>query len=117
MVPLDTNAFCTVWLPLRSLRAADAALAFASGSHRDFALAYWQDEAGLASGLDGRYEVERYPPLALGDATWHAGWTLHSAPGQPADQPPRVALAASFFADGARRLSSKCVHGARQHAC
>ena len=109
MVPLDTNAFVTAWLPLRSLRAADAALAFASGSHRDFALPYWMNEAGLAAGLEGRYEVESYAPLALGDATWHAGWTLHSAPGQPASEPARVALAASYFADGARRLTSRCV--------
>jgi hypothetical protein len=83
-------------------------LAFASGSHRDFALPYWHDEQGLAAGLGGRgYEVERYGPLALGDATWHAGWTLHSAPGQPTSQPARVALAASFFADGAKRLSTR----------
>ena len=109
MVPLDTNAFVTAWLPLRSLRAADAALAFASGSHRDFALPYWQNEEGLAAGLQARYEVERYAPLALGDATWHAGWTLHSAPGQPSSEPARVALAASYFADGARRLTSRCV--------
>jgi hypothetical protein len=69
-----------------------------------------QDEAGMAAGLSSRgYDIEAYaPPLALGDATWHAGWTLHSAPGQPAGGPPRVALAASFFADGARRLSTKC---------
>ena len=108
MVPLDTNAFVTAWLPLRSLQADDAALAFASGSHRDFALPYWHDEQGLAAGLGGRgYEVERYGPLALGDATWHAGWTLHSAPGQPTSQPARVALAASFFADGAKRLSTR----------
>ncbi len=64
----------------------------------------------MAAGLSSRgYDIEAYaPPLALGDATWHAGWTLHSAPGQPAGGPPRVALAASFFADGARRLSTKC---------
>ena len=108
MVPLDTNAFVTAWLPLRSLRAADAALAFASGSHRDFALPYWHNEEGLQAGLQARYEVESYAPLALGDATWHAGWTLHSAPEQPASEPARVALAASYFADGARRLTSRC---------
>ncbi len=109
-VPLDTNAFVTAWLPLRALSRDDAALAFASGSHRDFALPYWQDEAGMAAGLASRaYPVESYdPPLALGDATWHAGWTLHCAPPQPPGAPPRVALAASFFADGAKRLSSRC---------
>ncbi len=117
-VPLDTNAFVTAWLPLRSLTRADSALAFASGSHRDFSLPYWHNEAGLAAGLAARgYAVEApaAPPLALGDATWHAGWTLHCAGPQPAGAPPRVALAASFFADGARRLSSRCA-GARRAA-
>ncbi len=111
MVPLDTNDLVTAWLPLRSLSSEDAALAFASGSHRDFALPYWYDEAGMSSGLAQRgYPVESYsqPPLSLGDATWHAGWTLHSAPGQPATSAPRVALAVSYFADGARRLPARC---------
>jgi len=42
--------------------------------------------------------------LALGDVTWHAGWTLHCAPPQPAGTPPRLALAVSYFADGAAVL-------------
>lgn len=105
MVPLDTNAFVTVWMPLRSLGPGDAQLAFASGSHRDFALPFWRSDAAMSSGLEGRgYAVESYPPLQLGDATWHHGWALHSSPGQPAGCAPRVALAVSYFADGARRL-------------
>lgn len=106
MVPLDTNAFVTAWIPLRSLTADDAALEFASGSHRDFALPYWHTDASMSAGLENRgYAVESYtPPLALGDVTWHHGWTLHCAPEQPLGRPPRHALAVSFFADGARRL-------------
>jgi hypothetical protein len=42
--------------------------------------------------------------LALGDVTWHAGWTLHCAPPQPAGTPRRLALAVSYFADGAAVL-------------
>jgi hypothetical protein len=101
MVPLDTHAYVTCWLPLRSLSEQDSALIFASGSHRDFSLPYWRAELG---DLTGRYPVESYPLLALGDATWHAGWTLHSSPPQPKTGPPRAAMAVSFFADGARRL-------------
>ena len=48
MAPLDTNAFVTAWLPLRDLAPSDAALEFASGSHRDFALPYWQSEEARA---------------------------------------------------------------------
>lgn len=40
----------------------------------------------------------------LGDVTWHAGWTLHFAPPAPDDMPIRLALAVSYFADGATVL-------------
>ena len=74
MVPLDTNGFITAWLPLRPLSPADAGLEFASGSHRDFALPYWQSEEGMQSDLQQRYpDVETYNGLGLGDATWHHG--------------------------------------------
>ena len=34
MVPMDTNDFVTLWMPLRDLTADDAGLVFASKSHR-----------------------------------------------------------------------------------
>lgn len=40
--------------------------------------------------------------MEWGDVTWHHGWTLHSSPSQPPNSSPRVALAISYFADGAR---------------
>jgi hypothetical protein len=44
-------------LPLRPLHDDDAALVFASGSHRDFSLPYWHSLEGMAD-LSGReYEV------------------------------------------------------------
>ena len=61
MVPLDTNAFVTAWLPLRSLHPADAALSFASGSHRDFALPYWQADAGMLNLVRARSHPDRIP--------------------------------------------------------
>ena len=107
MVPLDTNRFVTLWLPLRPLTEDDAALVFASGSHRDFSLPYWHSLEGM-SDLSGRgYEVESYEPLDLGDATAHAGWCLHWSPPQPEDCPPRYALSVCYFVDGARRLVAK----------
>ena len=32
MVPIDTNSFVTVWIPLRALDSTDSSLHFASGS-------------------------------------------------------------------------------------
>lgn len=72
--------------------------------------------------MTNRYEDKLSTPVALavGDATWHHGWTLHSAPpndpwfGLPEDcgeavedaavanAKPRLALTVSFIADGAR---------------
>ena len=104
MVPLDTNRFITLWLPLRPLHEDDAALVFAGGSHRDFSLPYWHSLEGM-SDLSGRgYEVESYEPLDLGDLTAHAGWCLHWSPPQPEDCPPRYALSVCYFVDGAKRL-------------
>ena len=56
-VPLDTNRFITLWLPLRPLEEDDAALVFASGSHRDFSLPYWHT-------LEGIYhtQIPKYQP-------------------------------------------------------
>lgn len=45
--------------------------------------------------------------MAVGDVSWHHGWTLHCASPQPPDTPQRLALAVSFFADGARLLARK----------
>jgi hypothetical protein len=38
----------------------------------------------------------------MGDVSWHHGWLLHCSPPQSENSPARVALAVSYFADGAR---------------
>lgn len=43
--------------------------------------------------------------MSLGDVSWHHGWTLHGAAPQPPGTPQRLALAISFFADGAKLLA------------
>lgn len=40
--------------------------------------------------------------MQTGDVSCHHGWTLHTAPKHPSATPPRLALAVSYFADGAR---------------
>ena len=106
MVPLDTNDFITLWIPLRSLDEEDAALHFASRSHRDFALPYWRTLEGMAD-LEGRYDIDTYDELDLGDLTAHHGWALHWSPPQPRDSVPRYALSICYFADGARRMETE----------
>jgi hypothetical protein len=41
--------------------------------------------------------------MGAGDATFHAGWTMHRAPGNPTTH-MREVLTIIYFADGARLL-------------
>ena len=70
----------TVWIPLRPVRGAgDSGLVFAAKSHRDFALPFWHNLEGMDLETRG-YSLEDAGAMALGDATFHHGWTLHFAP-------------------------------------
>lgn len=40
--------------------------------------------------------------MDAGDISWHHGWLLHAAPPQPPHSQARLALAVSYFGDGAR---------------
>jgi len=105
--PFDTNDFVTCWIPLQNIPAQEdggTGLSFASGSHKDFALPYWSDVD--ATDLSDRYVVDSYDSYTLGDCSFHHGWTLHSAPGNPSGD-TRYAYAVSFVADGARLLNAE----------
>lgn len=92
---------------------------FAAGSHRDFALPFWHDLATPGLSLEGRgYALEDAGAMAVGDVSFHHGWLLHAGGPQPPGSPPRLALAVSFFTDGARvlaRASDASVRGAMLH--
>ena len=111
MAPFDTNELVTLWLPLQPVPALEdggSGLIFASGSHRDVALHFWHGDPRRPSDASKRpYSSpegqQSAGALTFGDATWHHGWLLHSA-APNLQRTPRRALAASFFADGARRL-------------
>ncbi|MEH7305231.1 hypothetical protein [Neobacillus drentensis] len=40
-----------------------------------------------------------YGAMAAGDATFHAGWTMHCAPGNPTDR-MREVMTIIYYADG-----------------
>lgn len=86
MAPFDTSRMVTFWIPLQPIPSPDGGggtgLLFADGSHSDFALPYWngQGDGPEHSRLDARYSrTSHHMPLAVGDCTVHAGWTLHCA--------------------------------------
>jgi ectoine hydroxylase-related dioxygenase (phytanoyl-CoA dioxygenase family) len=98
-------AMVRLWVTLDDLADDGGALRFLSGSHDHGAMGRLQathpDRAPTAE-LDGReLPVRGYGALAAGDATAHAGFTVHSA-GDNRTDTPRCALAVAYMPDGAR---------------
>jgi ectoine hydroxylase-related dioxygenase (phytanoyl-CoA dioxygenase family) len=105
--PLDTNHTITMWMPLVDVSIEMGALTFASGSHREG----FQGHVAISDESHDRFDQfvkERgYPivnaPMQAGDATFHSGWTLHSAPGNTS-KTDREVMTVIYFADGAKAL-------------
>jgi ectoine hydroxylase-related dioxygenase (phytanoyl-CoA dioxygenase family) len=103
--PLDTDRTITMWMPLVDVRA-DMGMVFASGTHRDGCLG--TEVIGDASQehfdalvRDRGWSLASHAPFVAGDATFHAGWTLHSAPANPTGS-MRSVMTIIWFADGTR---------------
>jgi ectoine hydroxylase-related dioxygenase (phytanoyl-CoA dioxygenase family) len=104
--PLDTEKTVTMWMPLHDVTAESGLMSFADGSHRlgDLRGREISDrsEAEFAALVaEQGLHVSPTPALAAGDATFHAGWTLHCA-GANQTTEVREAFTIIFFADGAR---------------
>lgn len=103
--PLDTDKTITMWMPLVPVSDELGSMTFASESHR---LGYVNkleisDEShqSLKSYIEAKaYETMTYGAMMPGDATFHSGWTMHSAPGNPSNQ-MREVMTIIYYADGA----------------
>jgi ectoine hydroxylase-related dioxygenase (phytanoyl-CoA dioxygenase family) len=104
--PLDTENTVTMWMPLADLTPEVGSMTFASGSHKQGNL------RGHAISDESEIEFDRlvrdhdlpettYGAIKAGDATFHAGWTLHRAGSNPTDR-MRPVMTVIYFADGAR---------------
>lgn len=104
--PLDTDDTITMWMPLVDIPAEVGSMTFASGSHRlgdlgaggigresHATLSQVIEERGLATHTHGA--------MAAGDATFHGGWTVHSAGRNPSRR-MRTVMTVIYYADGAR---------------
>lgn len=102
--PLDTEKTITMWMPLADLDPRVGSMTFATGSHLAGKL------RGHAISDESEIEFERlvrseqvpehtYGAIRAGDATFHAGWTLHRAGPNPT-QRMRPVMTIIYFADG-----------------
>ena len=112
--PLDTDKMITMWMPLVDIEDEMGMITFASGSH----IAGPVDNVEISDESEeilSRYVVDRGFPIAkadamrAGDATFHLGWTIHSA-GANHSSRMREAMTIIYFPDGARITKPRSVH-------
>ncbi|MBN1475316.1 phytanoyl-CoA dioxygenase family protein [Candidatus Sumerlaeota bacterium] len=111
--PLDTDNTITMWMPLVDCPVEMGALTFASS--RD-ALGY-RSEMPISD--DSHREIASFiaknhlpivvGDLRAGDATFHSGWCLHSAPPNRSDR-MREVMTVIYYEDGARLKSPESEH-------
>lgn len=104
--PLDTTNTITMWMPLIDIDEQMGMLTFASGSHRagfvgNIAISDESEKMLEQYITEKEFEVYRPDTMQAGDASWHYGWTLHSAPGNQSAL-TREVMTIIYFADGAQ---------------
>lgn len=92
--PLSSPNTVTVWIPLQETPMHMGPLAFAEGSQhveigRDLEISD-DSEKILADELKRQNFTVNDTPFALGEVSYHAGWTFHRAGPNQSDQPRRV---------------------------
>lgn len=103
--PLDTQATCTIWIPLQEVTEGMGLLRYARGS-QIAGLASIENINDISEEAYGQiirehgFPVDDCPPFRLGDISVHDGRMIHGA--YPNDSgETRVVLALHCFADGA----------------
>jgi ectoine hydroxylase-related dioxygenase (phytanoyl-CoA dioxygenase family) len=104
--PLEDDATITMWMALAPITPPQYGMTFASGTHLlgDLCGPGISDESDeqFASLARARgWPLVTYTDFAPGDATFHAGWTLHSAPPNPIEQ-IRPVMTVIYVSDGSR---------------
>jgi ectoine hydroxylase-related dioxygenase (phytanoyl-CoA dioxygenase family) len=106
--PLDTDRTVTMWLPLVDVEEEMGPMMFASGSHRadslgDLAISNETDRRLAAIIAERGWRISS-AAIHAGDATFHAGGTLHSA-GANRSKRVREVLTVIYYAAGTRASS------------
>lgn len=101
--PLSSDRICTMWLPLQETPLEMGPLAFARGSHnfahgRELPISD-ESEEELQRVVAAQHFEDVVEPFALGDASFHRGWTFHHAGPNAATVPRRVMTVIYMDAD------------------
>jgi ectoine hydroxylase-related dioxygenase (phytanoyl-CoA dioxygenase family) len=112
--PIDTPNTITMWMPIVDITQEMGSLDFVSASHREGYMA--KVETGDAGNdfyepviRQRRLPIVSSGSMSAGDATFHAGWTLHRA-GPNTSERVREVMTVIYFADGARVTECDHVH-------
>lgn len=105
--PLDTDRTVTMWMPLVDIDEAMGMLTFASGSHkrgavRSIEISDESEEVYNAYILENGFTITKADSMKAGDATFHLGWTIHSAGANRSETNMRQVMTIIYFADGTR---------------
>jgi len=107
--PLATDRTVTAWIPLQDVPMPMGPLGFYSGSHvvpegRDLGIsdASEEDIPARMAELGHPYVCS---PFALGDVSFHLGWTFHRAEPNTSDR-PRSVMTVIFMADDTHLLDA-----------
>lgn len=109
--PLDTDNTITMWMPLVGIPAEVGSMTFADTSQKvgylgDLPISDDSDKM-IADLIENKgFKKRNYGTMSAGDATFHAGWTLHGAPGNPTSN-IREVMTIIYFADGTRVFEPK----------
>jgi len=106
--PLSTTNTITMWMALTDVEPEMGPMTFASTSHKSGALSTLgiSDESERSFGQiikERQFPLFKTGHLNAGDATFHAGWTLHGAPPNYSDK-LRSAMTIIYFEDGATAI-------------
>lgn len=104
--PLDTNNTITMWMPLVDIPLEVGSMTFGTGTHEsgylgEFKISDESDKVFDKMIADNGIGLKNYGEMKAGDATWHYGWTLHGAPGNPTSK-LREVMTIIYIADGSR---------------